>query len=92
MRQTVILVMAGILGGGIPMLAQTAVPALPAFEDTVVVSASLDSEERDDVPASVTVIQAEEIEARQADTLSEAIARLAKAKFSEDSSTGRRIA
>jgi len=73
-RQTVILVMAGILGGGIPMLAQTAVPALPAFEDTVVVSASLDEEERDDVPASVTVIQAEEIEARQADTLSEAIA------------------
>ena len=77
MRQTVIFMMAGILGGGIPMLAQTApgtTPALPVFEDTVVVSASLDEEERDDVPASVTVIQADEIEARQADTLSEAIA------------------
>lgn len=74
MRPTVILAMAGILGGGIPMLAQTAVPALPAFADTVVVSASLDSEERDDLPASVTVIPAEEIEARQADTLSEAVA------------------
>ncbi|MEA2560909.1 MAG: vitamin transporter [Acidobacteriota bacterium] len=70
MRPTTILVMAGILGGGIPLLVQTAVPK---FEDTVVVSASLDEEERDDVPASVTVIPAEEIEARQADTLSEAI-------------------
>lgn len=81
MRQSVILVMAGILGGGIPMLAQTSpgtspgtAPTLPEFEDTVVVSASLDEEERDDVPASVTIILAEEIEARQADTLSEAIA------------------
>lgn len=74
MRPTTILVMAGILGGGIPLTAQTAVPALPAFEDSVVVSTSLDQGERDDVPASVTVIHAEEIEARQADTLSEAIA------------------
>ncbi|MFL6198423.1 MAG: TonB-dependent receptor plug domain-containing protein, partial [Thermoanaerobaculia bacterium] len=76
-RKNVILAMAGILGGGIPMLAQTHAPkppALPAFEDTVVVSASLDEEERDDVPASVTVIHAGELEARQADTLSEAIA------------------
>ena len=73
MRSTTILVMAGILGGGIPLLAQTHAPNTPKFEDTVVVSASLDEEERDDVPASVTVIPAEEIEARQADTLSEAI-------------------
>lgn len=74
MRSTPILVMAGILGGGIPLLAQTDSPGLPRFEDNVVVSASLDSEEREDVPASVTVIHAEEIAARQADTLSEAIA------------------
>lgn len=74
MRSTPILVMAGILGGGIPLFAQTDSPDLPTFEDNVVVSASLDTEEREDVPASVTVIAAEEIEARQADTLSEAIA------------------
>jgi vitamin B12 transporter len=77
-RPTTILVMAGILGGGIPLLAQTAssTPSsgIPQFEETVVVSASLDEEERDDVPASVTVISSEEIEARQADTLSEAMA------------------
>ena len=73
MRSTPILVMAGILGGGIPLLAQSS-PNHPTFEESVVVSASLDQEDRDNVPASVTVIHAEEIEARQADTLSEAIA------------------
>lgn len=73
MRYTLFL-MAGVLGGGIPALAQTASPALAAFAETVVVSASLDSEERDDIPASVTVLHREELEARQADTLSKAIA------------------
>lgn len=75
-----ILLIAGILGGGIPALAQTAgpapeiVPEVPQFEETVVVSASLDSEERADVPATVTVIDKDELEARQVDTLSEAVA------------------
>jgi vitamin B12 transporter len=68
------LLLAGILGGGIPALAQTASPAVPTFAETVVVTASLDSEERDEVPATVTVLQREELEARQADTLSEAVA------------------
>ena len=68
-----ILLVAGILGGGLPAfaLAQTAVPT---FEETLVVSASLDSENREDVPASVTVVDAEDIEARQADSLAEAVA------------------
>ncbi len=86
MRSTTILVMAGILGGGIPLLAQT--PAVPQFEETVVVSASLDEEERDDVPASVTVISAEEIEARQADTLSEAIATVPSLAVMQSGSPG----
>jgi vitamin B12 transporter len=66
------LLVAGVLGGGLPAiaLAQTAVPT---FEETLVVSASLDAEDREDVPASVTVVDAEEIEARQADSLSEAV-------------------
>lgn len=72
-----ILLIAGILGGG-PALAWTSgpatPPAVPQFEETVVVSASLDSEERADVPAAVTVIDRDELEARQADTLSAAIA------------------
>jgi vitamin B12 transporter len=72
-----LLLLAGILGGGFPVIAQTSPPVptvIPKFEETVVVSASLDSEERADVPASVTVISQDELEARQADTLSEAIA------------------
>ena len=71
-RMRHVLLLAGVLGGGLPAiaLAQTAVPT---FEETLVVSASLDSENREDVPASVTVVDAEEIEARQVDSLSEAV-------------------
>jgi vitamin B12 transporter len=77
MRRSILLLF-GVLGGGIPAFAQTATPAspvqsVPKFEETVVVSASLDSEDRADVPASVTVLDQDELEARQADTLSEAI-------------------
>jgi len=68
-----ILLVAGVLGGGLPALA-LAQTAVPTFEETLVVSASLDSEDREDVPASVTVVDAEEIEARQADSLAEAVA------------------
>ncbi len=82
-----LLLLAGILGGGFPVLAQSTgstptsatsptSPTLPQFEESVVVSASLDAADRADVPASVTVIDEEEIEARQADTLSEAISTL----------------
>jgi vitamin B12 transporter len=68
-----ILLVAGVLGGGLPALA-LAQTAVPTFEETLVVSASLDSEDREDVPATVTVVDAEEIEARQADSLAEAVA------------------
>src|SRR5262245_19462187 len=63
MRRILPILFAGLLGGGPPALAEEPVPV---FSDTVVVSASLDAEERDEVPASVTVIDGEEIEARQA--------------------------
>jgi vitamin B12 transporter len=73
-----ILLVAGILGGGIPVLAQTPpidppTPAVPAFQDSVVVSASLDPEQVQEVPASATVIHKEEIDARQDDSLGELI-------------------
>jgi vitamin B12 transporter len=68
-----ILLVAGVLGGGLPALA-LAQTAIPTFEETLVVSASLDAENRDAVPATVTVVDAAEIEARQADSLSEAVA------------------
>lgn len=68
-----ILLVAGVLGGGLPALA-LAQTAVPTFEETLVVSASLDAEDREDVPASVTVVDAEEIEARQAVSLAETVA------------------
>jgi vitamin B12 transporter len=66
------LLIVGLLGGGVPLLAQTEPEApLPSFEESVIVSATLDSEEREDVPASVTVVTEEEIEDRQAVDLPE---------------------
>ncbi|HEV8578401.1 MAG TPA: TonB-dependent receptor [Thermoanaerobaculia bacterium] len=63
MRRFLPILFAGLLGGGLPALAEDPVPV---FSDTVVVSAALDAEEREEVPASVTVIDQQEIEARQA--------------------------
>lgn len=76
------LVLAGLVGVACPAFAQTAPPTAPpadsepaagrtaapvaTYAEDVVVTATLDEEEADEVPASVTVIGAEEIEARQA--------------------------
>ncbi|HEY7214533.1 MAG TPA: TonB-dependent receptor [Thermoanaerobaculia bacterium] len=77
MHRLSLILLAGVLGGGLPVLAQQ--PAqdpdpVPVFKDTVVVSASLESEERKDVPAAITVIDREEIEARQAVELPDLLA------------------
>ena len=70
MRQIVPFLIAGVLGGGLPVQAQNPVPV---FSDSVVVSASLDPEDRENVPASATVIDQREIAARQATDLSELV-------------------
>lgn len=64
-------ILAGVLGGGQPAAID---PAVPVFSDTVVVSASLETTDREKTPASVTVVDARELEARQVTTLSEALA------------------
>ncbi len=75
MRRFLPILFAGVLGGGLPALAQTQDPVpVPTFSDTLVVSASLAAEEREDVPASATVIDRQEIEARQALDLPELLA------------------
>ncbi|MFL6197294.1 MAG: TonB-dependent receptor domain-containing protein [Thermoanaerobaculia bacterium] len=79
MRQIVPILIAGVLGGGLPAWAQNTVPdqtqqspgPTPVFSDTVVVSASLDAEEREDSPASATILDAQRIQDRQANTLSD---------------------
>jgi vitamin B12 transporter len=85
MRRIFLILTVGVLGGGLPALSQGPVipvtpanpspaSAIPVFTDDVVVSASADAEEREDVPASVTVIDGREIEARQTRDLSELLA------------------
>lgn len=59
---------AGILGGLMPALAasgQSTEPPPPRYDESIVVTATLEDEEGDDVPATVTVVDREEIEERQ---------------------------
>jgi vitamin B12 transporter len=66
MRQIVPILMAGVLGGGLPVQAQVPVPV---FDDAVVVTAAADAEPRKDNPASTTVLDHQQIEDRQATDL-----------------------
>lgn len=74
-----ILLLAGILGGAIPAqsVAQTAVPATEPdakFQESLVVTATIEAEERPNLSAAVTVIDAADIAARQATDLAELLA------------------
>jgi TonB-dependent vitamin B12 receptor len=63
------LLLAGIVGGSIPVVAQSPTPVVVG--ENIVVTASLEGEEERRLPASVTVIEAEEIEARQSTEVSD---------------------
>jgi vitamin B12 transporter len=77
MRQILLVAMGavGILGGGIPFAVHAQTPpsgtTSPTFDETIVVSTSLAPETRDEVTSSVTVIDAQEIAARQVTNLSD---------------------
>ena len=71
MRQSVPFLIAGVLGGGLPAWAQA--DPVPVFSDSVVVSASLDTEDRREVPASTTVLDQREIAARQSHDLADLV-------------------
>ena len=80
MRQILPFLIAGVLGGGLPVQAQDPVPVspvpaspVPTFQDTVVVSASAEAEPGEDTPASVTVLDQRQIQDRQATDLSELV-------------------
>jgi vitamin B12 transporter len=68
------LVWVGILGGVIPAQSQTAPPR--SFGDSIVVTASLAQESEDGLPATVDVVEAQEIEARQATAVLDILATL----------------
>ena len=75
MRQIVPILIAGALGGGLPAGAQSPVPSsVPSFNDAVVVTASLDGEDRQQTPASATVLDQRAIAARQATDLAALLA------------------
>ncbi len=65
------LLAAGVLGGVTPTLAEPPTTAPPTYDESIVVTASLEEQEEKDSSASVTVIGREEIEARQATTVQE---------------------
>jgi len=54
-----LLVCAGILGGAIPVFAQTSPQS--SFTESVVVTASLAEETASDLPAAVSIVDAEEL-------------------------------
>jgi vitamin B12 transporter len=70
MRQILPILIAGVLGGGLPVQAQDPVPV---FRDSVVVSASLEADPASESPASATVLDRAQIEARQSTDLSELV-------------------
>jgi vitamin B12 transporter len=79
----------GILGGVVPVIAQSGVPATPVVHrEELVVTASLEEEERDQLPVSVEVIDAEEIEARQATIIAELLATVAGVSVVRSGSPG----
>ena len=63
------LLLAGIVGGSIPVVAQS--PAPVVIDENIVVIASLESEAVRQLPASVTIIESPEIEARQSTEVSD---------------------
>jgi vitamin B12 transporter len=71
-----LLVLIGILGGVVPVVSQVPQPQPTLFEEAIVVTASLGDEREKDLPAAVSVIEAEEIESRQSTEVADLLASL----------------
>jgi vitamin B12 transporter len=90
-----ILFAAGILGGALPVLAQSG-PATPpsgtsdpSFDESIVVTATLEHEAGDEVPATVTVIDRAEIEARQETSVADLLRAVPGVEVSRSGSPGK---
>jgi len=66
MKPFACLTAAGLLGGWSPLVAQPS-PSTPTYASSVVVTASLEPDAADELPATIDVVDAAEIERRQAD-------------------------
>jgi vitamin B12 transporter len=82
-----ILVIAGLLGGAVPVMAQAQFGS--TFADSLVVTASLGGEEEEELTASVEVIEAEEIEERQATTVADLLATVPGLTLARSGSPGK---
>lgn len=82
------LVLAGLLGGSAPAVAQ---PTPPPFAETIQVTASLREEETAEVAASVAVVTAAEAEARQATSVHELLASLPGLALVQSGSPGKAV-
>ena len=83
-----LLVLTGILGGVVPVFAQTPQSQPTLFEEAIVVTASLDGEQEKDLPAAVSVIEAVEIEARQTTVVADLLASLPAMSVVQSGSPG----
>src|SRR5204863_2385383 len=88
-----ILVLAGLLGGARPAFAQSVLPdssssATQVFDDAIVVTAAATDESKDATPATVSVIAAPEIAARQATTVSELLRTVPGLALAQSGSAG----
>ncbi|QQR74293.1 MAG: TonB-dependent receptor [Holophagales bacterium] len=83
------IVLAGWLGGSLSLAAQDPLPSSHPFEETVQVTASLAEEPVADVSAAVSVVSAEEAEARQATTVLELLATLPGLALTQSGSAGK---
>lgn len=93
-----ILIAAGILGGAVPALALAAQvtsanqpSAAPdsAFDESIVVTATLEDEEGDEVPATVTVIDKKEIDDRQESSVADLLRTVPGVAVSRSGSPGK---
>jgi vitamin B12 transporter len=82
-----ILVIAGLLGGAVPVMAQA--QSGSTFADSLVVTASLEGEEEEELTASVEVIEAEEIEERQATAVADLLATVPGLALARSGSPGK---
>ena len=89
-----ILVLAGLLGGALPAFAQSPLPdtstqsATPVFDDAIVVTAAATDTSKETTPATVSVVTAPEIAARQATTVSELLRTVPGLALSQSGSAG----
>jgi vitamin B12 transporter len=88
-RLAAALATAGLLGGWSPLAAQSSTQKPPTFSSTLVVTASVEPETREDLAATVDVVDREEIETRQANLVLDLLRELPGLAVTQSGSPGK---